>query len=49
MEWLTERCAFHADGMAAAQSDMTNLFRASDWVPESKDSIVSEESPPVLA
>ena len=46
VEWLTERCAFHADAKSSLavlhnRNDMTNLFRASNWVSESKDSIVS--------
>ena len=46
VEWLTERCAFHADAKSNLavlrnRNDMTNLFRASNWVSESKDSIVS--------
>ena len=45
VEWLTERCAFHADAKSSLavlhnRNDMTNLFRASNWVSESKDSIV---------
>ena len=46
VEWLTERCDFHADAKSSLavlhnRNDMTNLFRASNWVSESKDSIVS--------
>ena len=46
VEWLTERCAFHADAKSNLavlhnRNDMTNLFRASNWVSESKHSIVS--------
>ena len=46
VEWLTERCTFHADAKSSLtvlhnRNDMTNLFRASNWVSESKDSIVS--------
>ena len=46
VEWLTERCAFHADAKSSLavlhnRNDMTNLFRASKWVCESQDSIVS--------
>ena len=46
VEWLTERCAFHADAKSSLavlhnRNDMTNLFRASNWVSESQDSIVS--------
>ena len=46
VEWLTERCAFHADAKSSLavlhnRNDMTNLFCASNWVSESKDSIVS--------
>ena len=36
---LELRCSFHAD--AKSRNDMTNLFRASNWVSESQDSIVS--------
>ena len=43
---LTERCVFHADAKSSLavlhnRNDMTNLFRASNWVSESQDSIVS--------
>ena len=46
VEWLTERCSFHADAKSNLavlhnRNDMTNLFRASNWISESKDSIVS--------
>ena len=46
VEWLTERCAFHADVKSSLavlhnRNDMTNLSRTSNWVSESKDSIVS--------
>ena len=46
VDWLTERCEFHADAksnLAALhnRNDMTNLFRASNWVSSSHDSIVS--------
>ena len=46
VEWLTERCAFHADAKSSLavlhnRNDMTTLFRASNWVSQSKDSIVS--------
>ena len=37
VEWLTERCSFHADAKSNLavlhnRNDMTTLFRASDWV-----------------
>ena len=46
VDWLTERCDFHADAKSSLavlhnRNDMTNLFRASNWVSESQDSIVS--------
>ena len=46
VDWLTERCDFHADAKSSLavlhnRYDMTNLFRASNWVSESQDSIVS--------
>ena len=46
VEWLTERCSFQADAKSSLavlrnRNDMTTLFRASNWVSESKDSIVS--------
>ena len=45
VEWLTERCDFHADAKSSLavlhnRNDMTNLFRASNSVSESQDSIV---------
>ena len=45
VEWLTERCAFRADAKSSLavlhnRNDMTNLFRASNWVSESQDTIV---------
>ena len=48
VDWLTERCDFHADAKSSLavlhnRNDMTNLFRASNWVSESQDSIVSRE------
>ena len=46
VDWLTDRCVFHADAKSSLavlrnRNDMTNLFRASNWVSESQDSIVS--------
>ena len=46
VDWLTERCEFHADAKSNLvvlrnRNDMTNLFRASNWVSSSQDSIVS--------
>ena len=46
VDWLSERCDFHADAKSSLavlhnRNDMTNLFRASNWVSESQDSIVS--------
>ena len=45
VDWLTERCEFHADAKSNLavlhnRNDVTNLFRASNWV-SSSDSIVS--------
>ena len=46
VERLTERCAFHADAKSNLavlhnRNDITNMVCASNWVSESKDSIVS--------
>ena len=46
VDWLTERCDFRADAKSSLavlhnRNDMTNLFRASNWVSGSQDSIVS--------
>ena len=46
VDWLTERCEFQADAKSNLavlhnRNDMTNLFRASNWVSSSHDSIVS--------
>ena len=46
VDWLTERCEFQADAKSNVavlhnRNDMTNLFRASNWVSSSHDSIVS--------
>ena len=46
VDWLTERCEFQADAKSNLavlhnRNDMTNLFRASNWVSPSHDSIVS--------
>ena len=46
VDWLTESCEFHADAKSNLavlhnRNDMTNLFRASNWVSSSHDSIVS--------
>ena len=46
VEWLTKRCQFQADAKSNLavlrnRNDMNDLFRASHWVSESKDSIVS--------
>ena len=46
VDWLTERCDFRADAKSSLavlhnRNDMTNLFRASNWVSASQDSIVS--------
>ena len=46
VEWLTKRCPFQADAKSNLavlhnRNDMTDLFRASNWVSESKDTIVS--------
>ena len=54
VDWLTERCDFRADAKSSLvvlhnRNDMTNLFRASNWVSSSQDSIVSKKSPPVPA
>ena len=45
VDWLTERCDFRADAKSSLavlhnRNDMTNLFRASNWVSSSQDSIV---------
>ena len=53
VDWLTERCEFQADAKSNLavlhnRNDMTNLFRASNWVSSSHDSIVSRGSPLVL-
>ena len=54
VDWLTERCDFRADAKSSLavlhnRNDMTNLFRASNWVSGSQDSIALEGSPPVPA
>ena len=46
VDWLTERCDFHADAKSSLavlhnRNGMTNLFRASNWVSALQDSIVS--------
>ena len=46
VDWKTERCEFQADAKSNLavlhnRNDMTNLFRASNWVSSSHDSIVS--------
>ena len=46
VDWLTEPCDFRADAKSSLavlhnRNDMTNLFRASNWVSGSQDSIVS--------
>ena len=46
VDWLTERCDFQADAKSNLavlhnRNDMTNLFRASNWVSSSHDSIFS--------
>ena len=46
VEWLTKRCPFQARAKSNLavlrnRNDMTDLFRASNWVSESKDTIVS--------
>ena len=46
VDWLTERCEFRADAKSSLavlhnRNDMTNLFRASNWVSGSHDTIVS--------
>ena len=46
VEWLTKRCQFQADAKSNLavlhnRNDMNDLFRASNWVSESKDFIVS--------
>ena len=46
VDWLTERCEFQADAKSNLavlhnRNDMTNLFRASNWVSSSHNSIVS--------
>ena len=48
VEWLTERCSYHADAKSSLavlhnRNDMTTLFRASNWVSESKDPLSPEE------
>ena len=48
VDWLTERCDFRADAKSNLavlrnRNDMTNLFRASNWVSSSQDSIVSRQ------
>ena len=45
LDWLTDRCVFHADAKSSLavlhnRNDMTNLFRADNWVSDSQDSIV---------
>ena len=45
VDWLTERCDFRADAKSNLavlhnRNDMTYLFRASNWVSSSQDSIV---------
>ena len=47
VDWLTERCEFQADAKSNLavlhnRNDMTNLFRASNWVSSAHDSIVSK-------
>ena len=46
VDWLLERCDFRPDAKSNLavlhnRNDMTNLFRASNWVSSSNDSIVS--------
>ena len=46
VDWLLERCDFQLDAKSNLavlhnRNDMTNLFRASNWVSSSNDSIVS--------
>ena len=46
VDWLTERCEFQADAKSNLavlhnRNEMTNLFRASNWVSSSHDSIGS--------
>ena len=46
VDWLTERSEFRADAKSNLavlrnRNDMTNLFRASNWISSSPDSIVS--------
>ena len=46
VEWLRARCDFRAEPKASLavlhnRNDMTNLFRASNWVSSSNDSVVS--------
>ena len=46
VDWLIERCEFRADAKSNLavlhnRNDMTNLFRASNWVSSSQDTIVS--------
>ena len=46
VDWLLERCDFQPDAKSNLavlhnRNDMTNLFRASNWVSSSNDSIVS--------
>ena len=53
VDWLLERCEFQPDAKSNLavlhnRNDMTNLFRASNWVSSSNDSIVSRGSPLVL-
>ena len=48
VDWLLERCDFQPDAKSNLavlhnRNDMTNLFRASNWVSSSNDSIVSRE------
>ena len=54
---MAERCDFHADAKSSLtvlhnRNDMTNLFRASNWVTGSlnpKTPLSPERSPPVPA
>ena len=53
VDWLLERCDFQPDAefnlaVLHNRNDMTNLFRASNWVSSSNDSIVSRGSLLVL-
>ena len=54
VDWLTERCVFHADAKSSLavlhnRNDMTNLFRPAIWSLNPKTPLSPEGSPPVPA